>query len=304
MIVDLRNNGGGYFHIAIKLVNEFFDDQRIVVYTQGAHEERVDYFSDGNGNYTQGGLAILVNEATASASEVVAGAVQDWERGILIGRRTYGKATVQELFDFSDGSRINLSIARYYTPLGRSIQRSYLPNWADISAQRPFTEQLWSLDTTYHQSMPVETASGRVLYSAGGIVPDVRVPIDSNATSILYQQLAKSNLVEQFVYGRFSQKLPAYSIENFLHGYTLPDTEYEAFMEFLAGHGLEVSQRKQKDLHELIQSDIEALLGRFYFGREAYFKVKNRDDDFVEQALLALGVKSEEADAQQQEDNR
>lgn len=290
LIFDLRDNGGGYFHIAIKLASEFFEDQRLIVYTQGAHEARRDYVSEGDGSYPDGKLILLVNERTASASEVVSGAVQDWDRGVLIGRRTYGKATVQELFDFSDGSRINLSIAQYYTPLGRSIQRNYKPNWSNMQDRASMYQDLWSLDTTYKGARSFETEGGKTLYSGGGIVPDIEIPIDSNEVSLFYKELSQSSLVEQFVYGRFTKQLPAYSIENFLQGYTLPSAEYDDFIEFLRDRGLVVSNRKKIDLHDLIQSDIEALLGRFYFGREAYFKVKNRYDAYVDEALRIVGV--------------
>lgn len=292
LILDLRDNGGGYFHIAIKLASEFFADQRLVVYTEGAHEARRDYLSESKGNYANGKLVVLVNERTASASEVVAGAVQDWDRGILIGRRTYGKGIVQELFDFSDGSTINLSIARYYTPLGRSIQRKYSPNWSNMQDYASMYSGLWSLDTTYAHGKSYQTGLGKKLFSGGGIVPDLLVPVDSNEVSIIYQDLAQSSLVEQFVYSRFTKKLPAYSIENFLQGYTLPNSEYSSFINFLNQRGVRLSARKQIDLHDLIQSDIEALLGRYYFGREAYFKVKNRYDFFIEKALQQLNTQS------------
>lgn len=293
LILDLRDNGGGYFHVAIKLASEFFTDQRLVVFTEGAHEARQDFLSEPNGNYAQGKLILLVNERTASASEVVAGAVQDWDRGIVIGRRTYGKATVQELFNFADGSTINLSIARYYTPLGRSIQRKYSPNWSNMKDYASMYHGLWSLDTTYAHAKPYQTGLGKKVYSGGGIMPDVKVPIDSNEISVLYRDLVQSSLIEQFVYSRFARKLPAYSIENFLQGYTLPASEYASFIRFLARRGLQLSPSKQNDLHDLIQSDIEALLGRYYFGREAYFKVKNRYDTFVTKALEELQIKAE-----------
>src|SRR5690606_13136828 len=116
LILDLRDNGGGYFHIAIKVASEFFADKRLLVYTKGAHEPRREYFSDGKGVFADGKLVVLINESSASASEIVAGALQDWDRATIVGRRSYGKGIVQEQFDFLDGSRINLSIARYYTP--------------------------------------------------------------------------------------------------------------------------------------------------------------------------------------------
>ena len=288
LILDLRDNGGGYFHIAIKMASEFFPDKRLVVYTEGAHETRQDFYSQANGAYADGKLILLINEKSASASEVLAGAIQDWDRGVLIGRRSYGKATVQEQFDFSDGSTINLSIARYYTPLGRSIQRKYSPNWSIMKDFPSMYNGLWSLDTTFVNGQAYKTALGKKLYSGGGIVPDITIPIDSNQISLLYQELVKSSLIEQFVYTRFAKKLPAYSIENFLQGYNLPASEYNSFIQFLANKGINISPRKQEDLHDVIQSDIEALLGRYYFGREAYFKVKNRYDNFVIQALNQL----------------
>lgn len=288
LILDLRDNGGGYFHIAIKIASEFFADKKVLVYTQGAHETKREYFSDGNGNFASGKLVVLVNESSASASEIVAGALQDWDRATVVGRRSYGKGIVQEQFDFLDGSRINLSISRYYTPLGRSIQRKYTANWSNMVDYVTMYRGLWALDTTYTSNQIFKTLAGRELFSGGGISPDVTINIDSNATSLLYQEILKSSYIEQFVYERFTKLLPAYSIENFLQGYRLPQQEYDTFIEYLKQRGLVISERKKRDLLKLIQSDIEAIVGRYYFGREAYFKVKNRYDNFVEVGLLLL----------------
>lgn len=292
LILDLRDNGGGYFHIAIRLANEFFNDKKLLVYTQGAHEERRDYFSEGNGGYAHGKLVVLINNKTASASEVVAGAVQDWDRAAIVGRRSYGKGIVQEQFDFLDGSRINLSIAKYYTPLGRSIQRAYKANWSNMIDYASMYRGLWVLDTTSVQGELFMTLQGRELYSGGGITPDYVVPIDSNSLSLLYQEIVNSNYIEQFVYERFTKKSPAYSIENFIQGYHLPEQEYNDFIAYLNTQGIAVSAKKKKDLLDLIQSDIEAIVARYYFGREAFFKVKNRKDPFVEKALEVLKPKA------------
>ena len=290
LILDLRDNGGGYFHVALRLASEFFPDKKMLVYTEGAHEPKREFFSEGNGDYADGRLMVLINENSASASEIVAGAVQDWDRATIIGRRSYGKGIVQEQFDFLDGSRINLSISRYYTPLGRSIQRKYTPNWSNMIDRVSMYNGLWALDTTFVSSQMYKTMSGKELYSGGGINPDFKVEIDSNALSMLYQTIQQSSLTEQFVYERFTKQLPAYSIDNFLQGYRLPELEYNRFIDYIREKGIEVDDRKKKDLLELIQSDIEAIVGRYYFGREAYFKVKNRYDDFVGKALELLGV--------------
>lgn len=288
LILDLRDNGGGYFHIAIRLANEFFADKKLIVFTEGAHESRREYFSEGNGGYAYGKLAVLINEGTASASEIVAGAVQDWDRGAIVGRRSYGKGIVQEQFDFVDGSRINLSISKYFTPLGRSIQKKYTANWSIMMDYASMYKGLWALDTTFAQTKMYQTLAGRQLYSGGGINPDVNVAIDSNSVSLLYQDLVKSSYIEQFVYERFTKQLPAYSIENFLQGYRLPAKEYERFIQYVADRGILINDKRKDDLLELIQSDIEAIVARYYFGREAYFKVKNRYDDYVEKALGLL----------------
>ena len=288
LILDLRDNGGGYFHIAIKVASDFFADKKLLVYTHGAHETKKEYFSDGNGSYPDGKLVVLINESSASASEIVAGALQDWDRATIVGRRSFGKGIVQDQFDFLDGSRINLSISRYYTPLGRSIQRKYTANWSNMVDYVTMYRGLWALDTTYSSAQIFKTLAGRELFSGGGIDPDVRIDLDSNSLSLLYQEILKSNYLEQFVYERFTKKLPAYSIENFLQGYRLPQQEYDTFMEYLSKNGIVVNERKKKDLLKIIQSDIEAIVARYYFGREAYFKVKNRYDNYVERATQLL----------------
>ena len=285
LVLDLRDNGGGYFHIAIKIAGEFFNDSRLIVYTEGAHEERHDYYGDESGEFTDGTVVILINENTASASEIVAGAIQDWDRGVIIGRRSYGKGIVQEQYDFSDGSSVNLSIARYFTPLGRSIQKKYSPNWSNMHDYSSMYNGLWALDTLYEHGKTFKTRAGKMVYSGGGILPDIHVAQDSNELSLFYQDLIQYSFIEQFVYSRFTQKLPAYSIENFLQGYHLPDNEFRAFVDFVRAEGFILNNQKSRQLRELIESDIEALVGRYYFGREAYFKVKNRDDKFVKESL-------------------
>ncbi|NQD69256.1 S41 family peptidase [Sphingobacterium shayense] len=285
LVLDLRDNGGGYFHIAIKIAGEFFNDSRLIVYTEGAHEERHEYYGDESGEFTDGTVVILINENTASASEIVAGAIQDWDRGVIIGRRSYGKGIVQEQYDFSDGSSVNLSIARYFTPLGRSIQKKYSPNWSNMHDYSSMYNGLWALDTLYEHGKTFKTRAGKMVYSGGGILPDIHVAQDSNELSLFYQDLIQYSFIEQFVYSRFTQKLPAYSIENFLQGYHLPDNEFRAFVDFVRAEGFILNNQKSRQLRELIESDIEALVGRYYFGREAYFKVKNRDDKFVKESL-------------------
>src|SRR5690606_36780978 len=154
-----------------------------------AYEKRKEYHSEGNGIYSEGELVVRINEATAAASVMVAGAVQDWDRATVVGRQSFGKGIVQEQFVYSDGSRMNLSISRYFTPLGRSIQKKYTANWSNMNDFPTMYRGLWALDTTYAHQQMFLTSEGRELFSGGGIRPDIEVSIDSNAISLLYQQI-------------------------------------------------------------------------------------------------------------------
>ncbi|WP_400261769.1 S41 family peptidase [Sphingobacterium sp. SG20118] len=289
LILDLRGNGGGYVHTAIEMASMFFKDKRLLMYTEGANELRRDYFSKEPGGFADGRIMVLINEETASASEIVTGALQDLDRGTVVGRRSYGKGLVQEQFDFADGSAVNLTVARYYTPLGRCIQRKYTRANYDQSNYMT-TFDLWTMETEFSPHDMYTTSKGKMLFGGGGIQPDILIPIDSNEISSKYREIYHSNSIQEFVYDRFTKKLPAYSIENFLSGYNLPDAEFNDFITFLQTKAIAVNKLEADRLHQIIQSDIEALVGRYYFGREAYYKIKNRKDFFIVGALDALGI--------------
>ncbi|MBK1440573.1 S41 family peptidase [Parapedobacter sp. ISTM3] len=284
LILDLRENGGGYFNAATALASQFFEDKRLIVYTEGAHEPRVDYYSSANGIFGEGDLVVLIDEQSASASEIVAGAIQDLERGIIVGRRSFGKALVQEQFGFGDGSALNLTVARYYTPLGRSIQRSYTVHTGkDVQVTNLPAQGKSEVDTIIYK-----TESGKLVYGGGGISPDIWVPIDSSGISALYRKIRRANLIETYVYGRLTKSLPAYAVENYLKGYFLPDKEYQNFLQHIREKGIEYTPNEANAVKPLIRTDIEALLGRYYFGSEAFFRVRNRSDNVLAQALLTL----------------
>lgn len=251
LILDLRGNRGGFLAAGIDLAGLFLPQGVPIVYTQGTHDPRTTYTARNGGQFTDLGLAVLIDEESASASEILAGAIQDYERGTIVGRPSYGKGLIQERFGFGDGSVLNLTVARYYTPKGRSIQRP------------------------------------------GGILPDIEVAADSTDGIPYFLKVHQSGLIHEFVYSRLTHGVPAFAIESFLQGYFLPDSEYAHFLEFLEEKGLPLEVDKDTDLKALQQRfrlEIEALLARYYFGSDAYFKTKNRRDAVVAAAQTRLEV--------------
>lgn len=284
LILDLRENGGGYFNAATALASQFFSDKRLIVYTEGAHEPRTDYYSNADGIFGDGGLVVLIDEQSASASEIVAGAIQDLDRGVVVGRRSFGKALVQEQFEFGDGSALNLTVARYYTPLGRCIQKSY----RTASAEKLLTSSRSAVGKRQIDTAAYRTASGKIVYGGGGIVPDIWVPADSSWVSALYRRIRQARLIEAYVYARLTKSTPSYSVENYLKGYFLPDREYQQFLQYVRERGISFTTQEAEEIKSLIRTDIEALLGRYYFGNEAFFRVRNRSDKGYELALQVL----------------
>lgn len=278
LILDLRGNRGGYLAAGIELAGLFLPAGDVIVYTEGQHTPRTPYYAREGGAFTEVGLAVLVDEESASSSEIVAGAIQDYDRGTIIGRRSFGKGLVQERFGFGDGSALNLTIARYYTPLGRSIQKPY--------GQGSDEKEGGILHEMYR------TASGKVLYGGGGIMPDIEVGIDSTEFSTLYREIFNRGLVHEFVYSQLATGVPAFAIENFLSGYFLPDSEFAKFIEFVESRGFELSREDESRIQQRMTVEIEALLGRYYFGSDAYFKIKNRWDPMVRATLDYLKVTS------------
>lgn len=287
VILDLRGNGGGYLSAGIDLAGLFFRTGRPIVFTEGTHEPKKVYAAREGGQFTDMGLVMLIDEESASASEIVAGAIQDYERGTIIGRRSYGKGLIQERFGFGDGSVLNLTVARYYTPLGRSIQRS------NQAAPNRITEVLKADSTadSIKSKPPFVTASGKPLFAGGGIMPDIIVEMDSTEFSPFYQQIFQKGLLHEFVYGRLVTGVPGFAIENFLNGYALPEAEFQDFIQFVEEKGIEFTEQDDSPVKQRMSLEIEALLGRYYFGSDAYFKVKNRQDQVIHAALTHLEVK-------------
>jgi len=297
LILDLRGNGGGYLRSATAVASEFFKDKKVIVYTQGAHTSRTTYYASGNGVFAQGKLAILIDERSASASEIVAGAVQDLDRGVIIGRRSFGKGLVQDQYDFDDGSAVNLTIARYYTPSGRSIQKSYKDGldkyFGEINKRyasgelTTHVEQL-VVDTSLFKGMLYHTSAGRPVYGGGGIMPDIYVPLDTLGVNSFYKKVVKANLINDFVYSYLIASPPDFSIDHYMEHYVLPKDTYTLFVQIAQERGVEVNSQDARIAQKLIELDMKALVARFFFSEEAYFKIKNGSDHVLARAIETL----------------
>lgn len=297
LVLDIRGNGGGYLNTATALADEFLTKGQLIVYTKGVHEPRTDYFATDSGAFQQGRLAVLIDEYSASASEILAGALQDLDRAVIVGRRSFGKGLVQEQFPFDDGSAVNLTVARYYTPSGRSIQKSYA-NGLDsyhndinerikrgelFSAQNSFTDSLYRRPSPYH------TISGRKVYSGGGIIPDIFVPADSTQQTNLVQQLDDAQVFTAFVIDRLQPAVKKYdNADDFIKHYTISDDLYGDFIIYASQSIKEMDPRDVFESRQAIKTLLKAYAARFKWGDEAFFQTVNKDDMGLKKAIAAL----------------
>ena len=297
LVLDIRDNGGGYLNAATALADEFLKKDKLIVYTQGVHEVRRDYFATDSGLFQDGKLAVLIDEYSASASEILAGALQDLDRAIIVGRRSFGKGLVQQQFAFGDGSAVNLTVARYYTPSGRSIQKSYrggIENYHDEIAQRMRKGELFSAQSNFDDSIfkrpsPYHTLSGRKVFSGGGIMPDIFVPADTALNVPLIQELGNQQLFTAYIIDRMQPTLKKFtSAEAFEKQYEVSDGEFDRFILYASG------TLKEMDSHELlisrqnIKNLLKAIAARFKWGDNAYYEALNTDDVTLKKALAAI----------------
>lgn len=296
LTLDLRQNGGGYLSAATAMADEFLPAGKLIMYTKGLHEPRTDYFSTDSGRFEKGKLAIMIDEYSASASEILAGAMQDLDRATIVGRRSFGKGLVQEQFAFNDGSAINLTVARYYTPSGRSIQKSYrtgIENYHNELASRMQKGELFSAKNNWDDSIfkapsKFRTASGRKVFSGGGIMPDVFVPADTMASPRLMYDLQYNQIFMGYVLQHMQHLLNKYPTYDSFKNYTITDKELSNFIIYTT------RTLKQLDSQELgrsaiaIKQQIQATATRFKWGDVAYFKLLNENDVTVKAAVEAV----------------
>jgi carboxyl-terminal processing protease len=295
LILDLRDNGGGYFSAATGLADQFLTNDKLIVYTKGKHEPRTDYFSTGTGAFQQGKLAILINENTASASEIVAGAVQDLGRGVIIGRRSFGKGLVQEQFPFNDGSALNLTIARYYTPLGKSIQKSYKKGYDAYNHELDermhdgeLTNDKPSFIDSANKHEQVDSAKPKNRKIIGGIQPDIYVKLDTLGYNKFYANLVAKKILSDFVFKILTTRYDANFVELNLNNFSITENDFKDFVSFIQNKNISIDRTQLNNSKTLILNDLKALLCRYYLGDNGYYKSNNLNDNMVKQALLSL----------------
>lgn len=298
LILDLRGNSGGFLNVAVELSDQFLTKDKLIVYTEGMRSPKQEFVSTSKGDFTNGKVIILINEASASASEIVSGAVQDWDRGLVVGRRSFGKGLVQRPFSLPDGSLIRLTTAVYHTPTGRSIQKPYEDGveayYKDLKNRLDKGELVSESNITFPDSLKYYTPNGRLVYGGGGIMPDVFVPLDSTRFSDYFSDLVRKGVLNNFTMNYLDKNrkklLKEYpDFETFKARFEVDEKLYGEFVELAEESGV---VRKDDDKFHYPENDIKvqikAMIARNLWDINAYFQVINVLDNELEVALRLI----------------
>ena len=299
LILDLSGNGGGFLDVAVSLADEFLDKQKLIVYTQGNHNPKKEYNTSGKGNFEKGRLVVIIDESSASASEIFAGAVQDWDRGIIVGRRSFGKGLVQRPLMFPDGSMIRLTIARYYTPTGRLIQKSYSNGYQDYSKDLlrrvnngELTNESKNLFSDTVKFYTLEKK--RVVYGGGGIMPDVFVPMDTSSFKRDVRKIVSRGTVNRFVIEyvdknreNVSKKYRSFEVYN--NRFPGDEPIMEQFSNLYKSENSDKDLSLTEDARNYILTIIKAYIARDIWGNNEFYQVLNETEEDYITALNVLG---------------
>ncbi|MBP5692822.1 MAG: S41 family peptidase [Bacteroidales bacterium] len=312
LIIDLRGNGGGYLHTALRLVNEFLEKGQLILFSEGRAVPRTDDYADGSGKLQNVQVAVLIDENSASASEILAGAIQDWDRGILIGRRSFGKGLVQQEYPLHDGSRIRVTVARYHTPSGRVIQTPYKMGKAE-EYYRKLYDRYTSGESFNQDSIKINDSlvfktlkQGRTVYGGGGIIPDIYIPIDTSYYSRPYLAVVNKGILSDFVgiyadshrkdferkYGTFSasqnEEANNRTYSNFVKGFNVSDSYLKEFLAYAKEKGAEFTEEDLKRSGNHLKNYLKGLIVRNLYGLDYYIRYDNLTDDEVRMAIDSL----------------
>ena len=299
LVIDLRDNTGGYLASAVQMANEFLPKGRLIVYTQGRKSPRQDYRSDGRGSYQNIPLIVLINEGSASASEIFAGAIQDNDRGTIIGRRSFGKGLVQQPIEFPDGSMIRLTVARYYTPSGRCIQKPYVTgddkDYEKDLLSRYQHGEYFSKDSIKHTGPAYHTNIGRLVYGGGGITPDIFVAEDTLGITSYYKEAGMSGLILTFAFSYTDDnriKLNNFKEMTEMADYLKNQNTVEKFANYADKHGLQRRNLMIKKSHKLLETFINSRIIYNMMNEEAWNEYLNSDDPTIDAALNVFKTNS------------
>jgi carboxyl-terminal processing protease len=294
LILDLQGNSGGYLEAAIQICDHFLKKGEMIVYTEGKNTKTEKVYATSKGEFEEGTLIILIDEFSASASEIVAGAIQDNDRGIIVGRRSFGKGLVQRMINLNDGSSLRLTIARYHTPSGRCIQREYengIDAYYDDFLKRYHDGEMSSADSTkFDPKLQYKTKKGRIVYGGGGIMPDIFVPLEKNNLSEGYKQLINSTLIIEFCFNYTNEHKDQLTKkykngEQYVQNMVITDQILQEYISFykqkngpknLTLSGIEKAQ---------IKTWLKALIGRNLYQEKAFYPILNKEDKVIQRAL-------------------
>ena len=298
LILDLTGNAGGYLDVAASLSDQFLNSEQLIVYTDGLNSPRREYLASTKGLFKEGNLIILIDEGSASASEIVSGAVQDWDRGIIIGRRSFGKGLVQRQLELPDGSMIRLTTAKYYTPTGRLIQKSYdngLEEYQNEIYSRYEHGEFISKDSIeFPDSLKYKTlVNQRIVFGGGGIMPDIFVPIDTSSYTDYYGDLIRKGILNQFMleYVDKSRKklLTAYpDFKKYKNEFIIEPSLLEQLFEFGVDEGLLLNQDEMEISKERISLTMKAYIARDLWSTSEFYEIINEEDNNLKKAIEVI----------------
>jgi carboxyl-terminal processing protease len=293
LILDLRNNPGGYLDRATKMADEFLPDHKLIVYTDGK-EPRYDqrYNAEFTGDFEKGALIVLINEGSASASEIVSGALQDNDRALIVGRRSFGKGLVQMPIPLNDGSEIRLTISRYYTPSGRSIQKPYSPDntddyGTDLTKRYQHGEFFHADSIKFNDSLKFKTSKGRVVYGGGGIMPDIFVPMDT-AEYTYFVDLFNKNILREYVldyYTNNKKDLSAMKLDEFKTKFNVTDQMMNEVVSLATRSGVKFKEAEYNKSKKHIRLNLKAYIARSIYGNHGLYTILNEEDEIYQTAI-------------------
>jgi carboxyl-terminal processing protease len=297
LVLDLRDNGGGVLNEAIDMADEFLGGEKLIVYTEGAHLVKKEYKARRRGIFEEGKLVLLLDENSASASEVLAGALQDWDRATIIGRRSFGKGLVQEQYNLSDGGALRITVARYFTPLGRCIQKPYnqgIDNYNEEILNRFHNGNMTHIDTQVTKNSKVYiTPNGKKLYSASAIQPDIFIPFDTSAIDYKLTEMNEKNAIAKFTYNYYSKHQKDFSkyssAEDFANNFQIDPELINAFKIFIKKDSISLPIFNPKESIKL-NTHLKNLFALQVWQNEGYYKVSNATDPIISKAIEKINA--------------